>query len=384
MRTITVFYDNSGYTLRWLRALVWCYSEFKDQGFKISFEGLETPIPYMSRFCHVPTTKQDFHKLFSKKDYDIVFLAYHHSKKSLCQLTSEERAEVLTSLRKKSNKLIWLDTADGTGTCYFDVLPYVDKYLKKQVLRDLKQYDHEVWSNRVFGEYYHNMLGINETGQKETNNYYSVLKPEYYSKIGISWNVGIGDLHSSGIKRFLYRRAYAPVRFEAPSLNKRFDIHYRGSAYPGAIGYQRALTMDMLLKRTDIRKPDVNTRVPYDEYVKESRDSLALISPFGFGEICGRDFEAFLFGAALIKPDMSHLRTYPDVYKSDETYLSIDWNYANFNELMDLFLTETGRKRILEHLLFDKEMKEAFVKHVLSQIDLENNRLNSSENYTFE
>ena len=31
------------------------------------------------------------------------------------------------------------------------------------------------------------------------------------------------------------------------------------------------------------------------------------MSPFGFGEICYRDFEAMLNGACLIKPDVSHL-----------------------------------------------------------------------------
>lgn len=31
--------------------------------------------------------------------------------------------------------LVWLDTADSTGTCMFDVMPYVDLYFKKQLLK---------------------------------------------------------------------------------------------------------------------------------------------------------------------------------------------------------------------------------------------------------
>ena len=34
------------------------------------------------------------------------------------------------------------------------------------------------------------------------------------------------------------------------------------------------------------------------------------LSPFGWGEIGARDFEIFINGSLLIKPDMSHLETY--------------------------------------------------------------------------
>ena len=44
------------------------------------------------------------------------------------------------------------------------------------------------------------------------------------------------------------------------------------------------------------------------------------ISPFG-GEICYREFESFLYRCVLIKPNMEHLRTWPDYYIENKTYL---------------------------------------------------------------
>ena len=41
------------------------------------------------------------------------------------------------------------------------------------------------------------------------------------------------------------------------------------------------------------------------------RQSKIVVSPFGFGEMCHRDFEAWGCGAVLLKPRVDHLRTLP-------------------------------------------------------------------------
>ena len=42
-----------------------------------------------------------------------------------------------------------------------------------------------------------------------------------------------------------------------------------------------------------------------------TRESKLCFSPFGYGEVCWRDFEAMSTGAVLVKPDMSHLQARP-------------------------------------------------------------------------
>ena len=66
--------------------------------------------------------------------------------------------------------------------------------------------------------------------------------------------------------------------------------------------------------------------VPKKEYRKNMYESKFVVSPFGCGEICYRDYETFMAGAALIKPDMSHLETWPNLYIPNETYFPISWD----------------------------------------------------------
>lgn len=63
-----------------------------------------------------------------------------------------------------------------------------------------------------------------------------------------------------------------------------------------------------------------------DEYYTEMMRSRAVLSPFGWGEICYRDFEAMLFGCALLKPSVRHLETWPDLLHEGETYVALPWD----------------------------------------------------------
>lgn len=378
-RTINVFYDGNYYTLRWLRALVLTNDEFEQLGYTIRFNGFSAPVPKMAIIKPPIVKKEDYIKLFSQKNFDIVFLAFHHSLPGLGQFSTMDRTEVLSVLREHAKTIIWLDTADSTGTPLFDVMPFVDRYLKKQVLKDLTRYTKPVWGGRVFCEYYHEKYGIND--ETVCKRVFAPVEPEYLPKIGISWNVGLGDLFTSKrIDRFLlHRKSYAPIGFTCPSMDRPIDIHYRGSVWNNIAGFQRKKAIELISARDDIKKPDVSKKVPIEEYINESKSALALVSPFGWGEICGRDFEAFVYGAALIKTDMSHLSTYPDMYIQNETYLSVDWDFKNFNNILDMVKSTEGRHELVriakngqemykEHIT-NKDKKMNFAQHIIAQIE---------------
>lgn len=375
MKEISVFYDNSPYTLRWLRALVWSKNEFVDKGYRVIFNGPSSFIPRYDKMVPPPSSKKDFLKLF-RKEYDIVFLAYHPiGHPGLCALSIEDRAEVLECLKSRCNKIIWLDTADSTGTCFFDVLPYVDLYLKKQKLVDINRYCYPIYNGKIWCDYYHRKCQINDENANQVD--YPVLDVSYANKIGISWNVGVGDLfNQTHVSKLVYRQSYAPVKFKEPSLNRFFDIHYRGQLSDSLVMYQRRKTVEKLLQTKRIVIPDVLGKVPYADYVKEMKNAKAIVSPFGFGEICGRDMEAFVYGCALLKMDMSHLETFPNWYIRDETYISIDWDFNNFGDMIDYLTTNEGKERLLyiayagqkkyKDYLTTKQGKMDFVEHIIS------------------
>ena len=62
-----------------------------------------------------------------------------------------------------------------------------------------------------------------------------------------------------------------------------------------------------------------------------------VLSPFGLGEITLKDFEVFITGGVLMKPDMSHLETWPDFYNNN-TYVSFNWDLEDISEKLDLVI----------------------------------------------
>ncbi len=53
------------------------------------------------------------------------------------------------------------------------------------------------------------------------------------------------------------------------------------------------------------------------------------------GEVCFRDFETVACGAVLLKPDMSHLRTNPNIYEAWVTYVPVNWDLSNLEECLE-------------------------------------------------
>jgi spore germination protein YaaH len=90
--------------------------------------------------------------------------------------------------------------------------------------------------------------------------------------------------------------------------------------------------------------------VSQEEYYQEMRNSRICVSPFGFGEICWRDFETVLCGALLIKPDMSHVETAPNIFVANKTYVPVKWDFSDLESVVARVLhNEAERRRIVDN-----------------------------------
>lgn len=88
-------------------------------------------------------------------------------------------------------------------------------------------------------------------------------------------------------------------------------------------------------------------RIPPLEFRRERMRSRICVSPFGHGEISFRDFEAVAHGCLLIKPDMGHLETRPNLYIPGETYPPVRWDFSDLAEKCRYYLDhEAERLRI--------------------------------------
>lgn len=376
MRTITLVYERHHYIYRWLKPMLAAREEFKKLGYKVEYQSIMDYFPiFRGRF----QKKMEHASIRSAchGDHDIVMMAFHHSTSDFCtKISSEERAEILKLIKAHCNTLVWLDTADSTGTCMFDVMPYVDLYFKKQVLKNQADYCRDVYGTRTFCEYYHDLLNIED--ETITKRYYPHTDKQYLRKLRVAWNVGIGDLYAvKPIQLILHPFSVTKPDFISPNSERPLDVQYRGSGYSAIAGYPRSRSKELMMeimKESDLKISDITKRIPKEEFIKEGQSSKCILSPFGWGEICGRDFEAFVYGGCMIKQDMSHCITYPDAYQPGITYIPLKWDFSNFKDVLLKAASPEYKevaKKAQEYYkhFFSVEGRKDFAKHVVSELE---------------
>ena len=273
----------------------------------------------------------------SLSDCDVLCISTEVLKKSPLNKKPPDMYAMLEHFRKKVDTIIWFDMSAGTGTTLFSVLPYVDLYAKNQLLKDRSLYTRQFYGNRIYSEYYHERFGIVDSYKVDSK---SPAPSEALGKLAVSWNLGLGDYRTFSKMGRRLRIFWPFVNYHArtttPKNNRNVDISYRVSSnyHLDTVSYQRQETRRRLEKMTGDNKYNIfyEGKLPYYQYKDEIRRAKVMPSPFGLGEICFRDFECFIAGAALFKPDMSHLETWPDYYQPDVTYVSHAWDFSDFQD----------------------------------------------------
>lgn len=373
MRTITIVYERHHYLYRWLKPMFAARKEFKSLGYKIRYQSIIDYFPVFSGKVQ-KTLEAASVKSACKGNHDIVMMAFHHSTSDFCmKLSAEERGQILSEIKKHCKTLVWLDTADSTGTCMFDVMPYVDLYFKKQLLKNTDDYCMDVYGSRTFCEYYHNILNVED--DTITKRYYPHTEKKYLNKLRVAWNVGIGDLYAvKPIQLILHPFSVTKPNFLSPETERQLDVQYRGSGYSPIAGYPRSKSKELMMEMTGIKISDINKRIPKAEFIKEGENSKCILSPFGWGEICGRDFEAFVYGGCMIKQDMSHCVTYPDAYQPGKTYVPLKWDFSDFKDVLSK-AASPEYKKIAEQaqeyykFFFTHEGRMDFAKHIVTELE---------------
>jgi len=254
---------------------------------------------------------------------------------------SEDVLGTLNNLANRSKKLIWFDTSDSSGTVQYAVLPLVDRYLKNQVLRDRSLYGAPYYGSRIYTDYYHKKYSIQDDVDEELLSAAEIgqenLSSKDLAKVNISWNLGLSDYSRWGrVRKELYRRTkFTPLlRFSRhwtkPSITRNIKIssRFNSNHSRNTIRHHRQMLKDVIGSNADMKQ------LSRGDYFKETEDTQVVVAPFSFGEVTARDFEAIIGGALLVKPDMEHLETWPNVYIKNETYVPYMWNYADLEKLL--------------------------------------------------
>jgi Glycosyl transferases group 1 len=249
--------------------------------------------------------------------------------------------ELRRALRGRT-KIVYLDGFDQTSSPLFSILPFVDLYVKKQLLRDRRRYLEDSPTGYVVADHAASTLGVDMSGWHFGSR---VPSQEQLEKLFLGWNVG-----AAGHLRKRWRRLrWRPVR---PMNRRRIDIHYRVSLAPEEdrgrfYNHHRRLLQERLAAVGGaLRLVNVaggGRRISRRQFRSELADSRMAVSAFGWGEVTDRDFEIALNRVCLVKPDMSHLETDPDIYVPGETYLPFTWDAADLADVLQRALADPPR-----------------------------------------
>lgn len=230
----------------------------------------------------------------------------------------EELERLLDDVRGScpDTTIVWLDWYAPLHIPQPWLLERVDVYVKKHLLRDRARY----------------VAGLHDTNLVEYEAQFdpSLLLPRdpgieqslLDEKLFAGWNFAMAPR--------LRRALDLGVN---PASPRQIAVHFR-CAIGGSPWYTHMRERSLAAARELPIRPSLisEQNVSQAHFWRELVQSRLCISPFGYGEVCWRDFEAIAAGALLVKPDMSHLETYPDIYRPFETYVPVAWDWSDLEE----------------------------------------------------
>ena len=261
--------------------------------------------------------------------------------------------ELLRKLRAKYKRLVYFHDDAGGGIPRLEVLPYVDLFYSKAIFRDRALYKKQLYGKELYSDYYHTKYGINDPDPKQR----AVAEDEsLLTRLRLSWNIGVGDYPREKLRQ---RAGVACARVFGPRAARLFYTRKKPAADPVAansgvidvhariletgrpsIAYQRKLIIERIRGNTRFLMGEVSQ----NRYNQELVSSKIVLSPFGWGELCLRDFEAVRAGSLLMKPSMEHLETWPDVFRPNETYVPFSWDAGDLPDKAEEYLSDPPRR----------------------------------------
>ncbi|MFQ5714602.1 MAG: glycosyltransferase [Candidatus Scalinduaceae bacterium] len=274
-----------------------------------------------------------------------------NEKDSVC-VESGPTIPFIKKAREYANKIIWMDISDSTSVTHFELLLYVDLYLKKHLLKDKSLYQKEFYGGRIFTDYYHNKFGIEDSSPF---NQFFPLDMNLAHKVDLSWNMGIGDAYNAFSKKNAVRRRfpdYIPasykVPYTSPTKKRELDIFIRASTLrrETVAFHRRELVkrLEGMLQSDNTLRGSANGRLPLKTYREMMKNTKIAFGPFGWGELNIREYEALIFGALLLRPDFSHMETWPSTFIVGETCVTYRWDFEDLESTIREYLRDEKRR----------------------------------------
>lgn len=196
-----------------------------------------------------------------------------------------------------------------------------------------------------FAQSYKISQGAHQYNLKLKNSY-TPCPADQLHKIKLGWNIGLTDFRQFPLSKYyligtsrLLNSIYKEPKMFNEVKEKKIDSSFRGKINKEVESYsfQRNIIIEYFKSERRF-KLVTGPYIPRKKYLRELESSKVSISPFGWGEVCYRDFESIISGCLLLKPDMSHLETYPNIYKKNETYIPLKWDMSDLPEKLSMVI----------------------------------------------
>lgn len=248
--------------------------------------------------------------------------------------SAEKVIEVCDQIRRqpRAPRVVYFDTYDQTSSPHLSVIAHVDRYLKSKKLVDNTGYSTAYEGGNPLSQFAKATYACDLTGW----NFGSDLPGAHAENLRACW--------SFGVSRDFVRIQRAADTYAPKWRSRLFDVNRRIGLLPSDerathwYAVLRRKSVDALHEATKGIRGTGHTRVSRRRYLLELFASKIVFSPFGWGEVCFRDYEAAAAGCLLIKPDMGHLRTSPDIFRDGQTYVSVRWDLADLGEKIRYYL----------------------------------------------
>ncbi|MGA8259110.1 MAG: glycosyltransferase [Arenicellales bacterium] len=245
----------------------------------------------------------------------------------------------LTALRERNPaaRLVYWDTHASTYARNFDLLDAVDVYVRRNLFRDMTLHEASYRGGRIFAEFFVDYLDLREEWCGTVT-----LDPRYRDKIVLGWDIAGQDYIERALERSQSERHDARAR--PIDVCCRIGINPNHSKW--YVGHRRAV-LQRLQSLDGFVVVATDQKLPKTAYLEELESSKIVVSPFGWGEVCWRDFEAVACGCLLVKPSMEHVATYPFYYRDRETYVSVRWDLEDLGDKIRYYLAHDRERRCI-------------------------------------
>lgn len=272
------------------------------------------------------------------------------------ELSLDESIEKGIKFVKQYDNVILYDATDSTSLQgIVEILDNCDniKCLVKHQILDREEYSKPA----PFGRWFFRGLGFDDLCSWSYN-----ISEELYNKIFLS-----------GLNIFYW---LAPVPqfpdktptnyYVTPNIDKYIDIFNICGLIQkekSRFGYNDALPYNKHRQNCidSIDRLNYNiakNRVQHSEYIDKLRKSKLSFSPYGMGELCLRDVESWFCGTALVKPDISLVKTIPNIWNDPNRVTT--WTCKP--DLSDL-------KEQVDYLLQNEIIGESLILNAFESID---------------